>query len=164
MPEKQKRAAGRKRAKSGKTPVVRPDRALTKEQQFYVEGNMEILSEDQIAADLRLPVEAVRRHISGIQKDTRASRANSLMQRPARGVVAMTEAASMVADEFKKGGVITQAEINAAANAGNYRLAAELAERKKLQQSDVVSQQQARYGNCWHFIRRPGYEPPLERK
>jgi phospholipase/lecithinase/hemolysin len=140
-----------------------PKKDLTKEQEYYIKGNLEVLSEGQIATDLRLPVERVREYAATIEKDTRASRVNSLMKRPARGVVAMTEEASMAADDFKKGGRITQDEINRASAAGNYELAARLAEQRERQQVDSVSQQQARYGHCVHFIRPPGYEPPVKK-
>lgn len=130
---------------------------LSKEQEFYIKGNCEVLSETQIARDLRIPVGVVRDFLAQYQKDTRQSRTSSLMQRPAKGVVAMTEAAAMASDDFKRGGRITQDSINAAAAAGNYKLAAELAEKRETQEVNESSQQQARYSGCWHFIRpKPG--------
>lgn len=141
--------------KKGAEPKVTP---LTKEQQFYIKGNMEVVTVERIAADLRLSVDRVEEYIATLSKERKKSRMSSLMQRPAKGVVAMTEAASMAADDFRKSGLVTQAEINAAAAAGNYKLAAELAEKKENQQSHAITQQQARYSSCWHYIRPPGEE------
>jgi predicted ArsR family transcriptional regulator len=127
--------------------------ALTKEQTFYIDGNMEILSEDQLAEDLRLPVQTVRDAIANLQTEKKSSRAGKLMHRPAPGVVAMTESASMAIDDFKKGGTVTRAEINQASAAGNHKLAAELAERMNNQTAASIEEQKSKYSHCWHRIR-----------
>jgi hypothetical protein len=114
---------------------------------------MEGITPVQIAVDLGITVESVQQYISTIKRDSRTSRASKLMQRPAKGVVAMTEAASMVADDIRGGNLITQAEINRASASGNFELAAELVKRREEQTINKGTMQQARYGHCWHFIR-----------
>jgi hypothetical protein len=158
-----KRSKTKKKGAPPPAPID-PSEVLTKAQQYYIKGNMEGVPDIQIAADLGLTVALVRQYIRSLQPDTRTARTNRLLQRPARGVVAMTEAASMVADDLRSGGLITQAEINRASAAGNYELAADLVRRREEQQVDSATSQRARYGHCWHFIREPGSEPPNDRR
>lgn len=127
--------------------------ALDKSQEYYIKGNMEVLAAPTIAQDLGLPVEVVDQYIEGVRNaaiPAVASRTNRLLQRPLPGVVAMTEGASMAADDARKSAVITQAEINQAAASGNRRLAAELAAKRDQQVVDAAAQYQARYGHCIH--------------
>lgn len=135
---------------------------LSKSQQFYIRGNMEVLSAQQIASDLSLPVDVVAEYISTVAHSPDQTRTGKLFQRPARGVVAMTEAASMRGDDFRRGSVVTQAEINQAALAGNYELAANLARQREGGVADHAARQQASQG---HFIHRPrggGWEPDID--
>ncbi len=161
MPNNNKKKA-RPKKKTSPTPLAKLDEVLTKAQQYYIRGNMEGLRSERIAEDLSLDVEIVREFIRSVRHDDRVARANRLMQRPAKGVVAMTEAASMASDDIRSRSLITQAEINRAAAVGNHELAAELVRKREEQQVDVATIQEARYGHCWHFIRKPGTEPPID--
>jgi hypothetical protein len=147
-------------ARAKKTPLpapepVSPDLVLTKAQQYYIKGNMEGSTPVQIASDLGLTVEIVKAYIATVERDSRTSRTSKLMQRPSKGVVAMTEAASMAADDIRNKNLITQAEINRASASGNFELAAELVKRREEQTVTQKTMQKARYGHCWHFIRDP---------
>lgn len=165
-PEKSVKKRKKRRATTRRNPPApapQPTVELTKAQQYYIQGNMEVLGPAQLAKDLSLPVEAVRDYIKGLRQNVAAARANRLLQRPARGVVAMTEAASMVADDIRKGDAITQADINKAAASGNYELAADLVRRREEQKSDPAATKMARLGDRIHFIRGPEYQPPVDR-
>jgi hypothetical protein len=136
---------------------------LTKAQQYYIRGNMEVLTPLQIAADLGITVAIVTDYIASVGRDDGVSRTNALFQRPASGVVAMTEGASMAADDIRNRGLITQAEINRASAAGDYELAARLVRQRDEQAQDAETQQRAKYGHCVHFIRGPRYRPTTDR-
>lgn len=108
---------------------------LTKVQEFYILGNMEVVSDRQIAKDLGVPVAQVRKF-----KDERSKvetpKVPDKFDKPRDGVVSMTAEASSYNDTAKRRGVITQDVINRAAASGDYKLAAELAELKEKQQYD----------------------------
>jgi hypothetical protein len=139
---------------------VQPE--LTKTQEYYIRGQMDALPVNQIAIDIGVPASVVEAFIKSLPSPTAEGFTGKMFQRPARGVVAMTEAASMRADDIKNQGVITQADINRAAEAGNYELAAKLVRQRDEHKIDHLAVQEARNG---HFVHRPrgsGYEPRID--
>jgi hypothetical protein len=129
---------------------------LTKAEEFYIKGNREVVPADQIANDLGVPVSVVNDYIASLKPNRKQSRVSRLIQRPAPGVVAMTEAASMYMDDYVNKGVrITQAEVNRASEAGDYKLAAELAEQMQADKIRREEAEKARYSDRWHYIVPP---------
>jgi hypothetical protein len=67
----------------------------------------------------------------------------------------MTEAASSMADDGSRG-IITQAEVNRAAAAGDYKLAAELQQKRDSGMRDAKLAEAAKNRDRWHYIKKPG--------
>lgn len=140
-------------AKSKK--VVPVQERLTDVQKFFIKGNMEVLSPEDIAEKLDITVADVDEFIKVSRPVYEESRLSDNLSRPAQrgGVVAMTEAASTIADDGYHG-IITQAEINRAAYAGDHALAAELQKQRESQMKDAKQAEAARYGDRWHYIKK----------
>lgn len=152
-------------SKKKKTKPADLTKVLTKPQQFYIQGNYQNLDVDVIARDLGIPVDMVNQYISLIEHDTRHTRFSSLLDPQARqkGVTAMTEAASMVADDVRRGGLVTRDMINLASARGDHRLAAELAEKMEQQIRDRTTVEQAT-NPAFHYIIPPEIKAQMDRR
>lgn len=157
-------AKAKPKAKKTAEPVKLTD-VLTKPQQFYIQGNYQNMAAEDIAVDLGLPVEMVKAYIEMLSHDTRATRFSSLLDPVARqkGVIAMTEAASMAADDFRRGGRVTRDMINLASARGDHRLAAELAEKMEKQIQDYAAVESAK-NPAYHYIIPPEVKNQLDRR
>lgn len=129
--------------------------ALSEVDKFFIRGNFQTWSPEQLAAELGKPVDLINQEISSIIQSQRTDLDDAL-ERPARGVVCLTEAASSRADDLKgSAGIITDAHIQKAVEAGDYALAARLKESKDKQQKNAHLTECAKHADSWHFITPP---------
>ena len=131
------------------------EETLSLSDRFYIENHGE-LSVEKIADDLGKPVELVTDYCKQwVQKNSSMkSRTKKAMHRPAKGTLAMTEAASMMSDEAHKQYVSLEA-INRAVVEGDYELANELKKRYEDQQranKDIIKN---KYRDMIHYIEGP---------
>lgn len=155
MPNKKKvaaKATTKKATPKTKSKVVA---TLSSVDRFFIEGNYETWTPEQLAAELGKPVELVNDVIAEIMVTQRSTLSQSF-NRPAQGVVCMTEGSSGQADDLKGSqAIITQAHIQKAVEAGDYIMAQKLKEAMEAQKRDAHLEQCAKYKDCWHFITPP---------
>lgn len=142
-----------------------PPATLSPVERFFIEGNFENWSPEQLAGELGKPVELINETIAEIVKGRRTDLYEAF-DRPSHGVVALTEAASSRADDLKgSAGIITQAHIQRAVDAGDYDLAARLKSQMDSQQKNAHLEQCAKLSNSCHFIVPPEeYHESLHRR
>lgn len=91
-------------------------------EKFYIENNHTKKSVTELAADLNKSVKLIKQYLDEMRPGTRVQK---LLQRPTKGVLAMTEGASMAADDRTRN-IVTTSDIQKAIAEGNLEKAAKL--------------------------------------
>lgn len=158
MAKAKKKAAPRARFQTGATKVggefveseapVPASAQFSEVERFFIDNNPG-KSDAEIAIEIAKPVSLVAEYRS--QRSDKPV-ANRMLHRPAKGVVAMTEASSM-ASEDKDREWVSSIEIKRAIADGDLVKAAELQAKIKVQQADAEKKQKALYSDRVHYIR-----------
>jgi hypothetical protein len=132
---------------------------LTRMQELYLSQNL-AMGDDALAQDTGLDVARVRPYRRDAQAAaSRESPMDRLLHRETAsgkkgsGVVAMTEEAATYLDDISQVGVITEEMITRAVAAKDFKLAADLQERRKSQTYDREQAEFAKNAGRWHSIR-----------
>jgi hypothetical protein len=151
---------GTKVIKNKKTKKAGPEAkrdasaTLTVADQFFIKNNGQ-LSVEELAQQLDKPLDIVVDFCKDFMKREKNSKALKLMDKPAKGVVAMTQAASMVGDEARSQ-YVTEESINQAIVRGDHKTAKALKRRYLEQQKAERVQIKSKYRDVIHHIIVPG--------
>lgn len=134
-----------------------PETTLDLPDRFYIENNGQ-LSVEEIASHLNKSVELIQDYVNDYLAKhpvkPKAPRTKTLIDRPAKGVTSMTEAASMSGDDgYMK--TVTMESINRAMADGNLELAKELKVRLDEQNKKNKEVIKSKYRPILHYIQSP---------
>jgi hypothetical protein len=148
-----KKATPRARFNTGSTKiggeVPEPEVVVLKESERFFIDNNPSWTDPQLAVELGKPVQVISEYRSGRSKTTHANR---MLHRPAKGVVAMTEASSMATEDRDKDYVF-EVEVKRAIAEGDLVKAAELQAKVNKQREEADKKQKAAYSDRVHYIR-----------
>jgi hypothetical protein len=158
MAKAKKKAAPRARFNTGSTKIggevpepeqiVPAAQQLKESERFFIDNNAS-WSDSQLAVELGKTVQLISDYRS---ERSRTTHANRMLHRPAKGVVAMTEASSMATEDRDKNYVF-EIEVKRAIAEGDLVKAAELQAKVNKQREEAEKKQKVAYGDRVHYIR-----------
>jgi hypothetical protein len=121
---------------------------LSEVQKYYIAGHPQ-KSDQELALELGVQAKLIELYRFEV---THSSPVNRMLHRPAKGVVAMTEASSMAREERGRGQV-TNLEIRKAIADGDLEKAAKLQRELKEQTAATEQAKREQYSDRIHYIR-----------